>query len=376
MLDVSEPHVGVRVLSSYDDELTGGVHNVYVYDGHVYALSAGQRYDIISIEDPTTPHRVGSVRARQPRPLDPRRRRPGRHRLLGELERRRRGRRRRWRRPGRLAHEPGEDGKTIPFPTGWNHAVYPYRSAVDRQVLHLRGRRSGADRTSYSPIAEKGTGTPWLRGRVDALARVDPHPRRGTKDEEPELVARYEVPEAGSHNIWIEDDIMYVAFYNGGLRVVDVSGELLGNLYRQGREIGRFPAVRSRRLRPELAAGLGCAAAQRARSSFSDYNSGPVGGEARRDEKDGDRRIELWTLFGEAALGFRFSILLGRRRLAHRSSIRSTRRTTTPQVGSRGGSERVPAFEVVDQDGKTVDVRFDLKGPNGAVIVFHRSADW
>ncbi|MDE2971087.1 MAG: hypothetical protein OXU35_02155, partial [Acidobacteriota bacterium] len=56
----------------------------------------------------------------------------------------------------------------------------------------------------------------------------------------PRLVGRYEVPEAGSHNIWIEDDVMYVAFYNGGLRVVDVSGELLGNLYRQGREIARF----------------------------------------------------------------------------------------------------------------------------------------
>ncbi|MDX1390447.1 MAG: hypothetical protein R3344_14755, partial [Acidobacteriota bacterium] len=59
ILDVSEPQVGVRVLASYDDELTGGVHNVYVHDRHVYALSAGQRYDIINIEDPTKPHRVG-----------------------------------------------------------------------------------------------------------------------------------------------------------------------------------------------------------------------------------------------------------------------------------------------------------------------------
>ena len=33
---------------------------------------------------------------------------------------------------------------------------------------------------------------------------------------------------------------MYVAYYNGGLRVVDVSGELMGDLYRQGREIARF----------------------------------------------------------------------------------------------------------------------------------------
>ena len=40
----------------------------------------------------------------------------------------------------------------------------------------------------------------------------------------------------------VEDDILYVAYYQGGLRVVDVSGELLGDLYRQGREIGYFLA--------------------------------------------------------------------------------------------------------------------------------------
>lgn len=56
----------------------------------------------------------------------------------------------------------------------------------------------------------------------------------------PREVARYKVPEAGSHNYWVEDDILYVAFYNGGLRVVDVSGELMGDLYLQGREIARL----------------------------------------------------------------------------------------------------------------------------------------
>ena len=50
------------------------------------------------------------------------------------------------------------------------------------------------------------------------------------------------MPEAGTHNIWIENDILYVAYYNGGLRVVDVSGELLGDLYQQGREIAFWEA--------------------------------------------------------------------------------------------------------------------------------------
>ena len=56
----------------------------------------------------------------------------------------------------------------------------------------------------------------------------------------PRKVAEYPVPEAGAHNMWVEDDIMYMGYYNGGGRVVDVAGELRGDLYRQGREIGHL----------------------------------------------------------------------------------------------------------------------------------------
>lgn len=56
----------------------------------------------------------------------------------------------------------------------------------------------------------------------------------------PRKVAEYAVPEAGSHNIWVENDILYMGYYNGGARVLDVSGELRGDLYNQGREIARF----------------------------------------------------------------------------------------------------------------------------------------
>jgi hypothetical protein len=56
----------------------------------------------------------------------------------------------------------------------------------------------------------------------------------------PRKVAEYEVPEGGSHNIWVKDDMMYMGYYSGGARVVDVSGELRGDLYRQGREVARL----------------------------------------------------------------------------------------------------------------------------------------
>ena len=56
----------------------------------------------------------------------------------------------------------------------------------------------------------------------------------------PKVVAHYTVPEGGAHNIWVKDDVLSMGYYSGGARVLDVSGELRGDLYRQGREIGRL----------------------------------------------------------------------------------------------------------------------------------------
>jgi hypothetical protein len=56
----------------------------------------------------------------------------------------------------------------------------------------------------------------------------------------PRKVAEYPVPEGGAHNMWVENDVMYLGYYSGGGRIVDVSGELRGDLYRQGREIARI----------------------------------------------------------------------------------------------------------------------------------------
>lgn len=56
----------------------------------------------------------------------------------------------------------------------------------------------------------------------------------------PREAANYTVPEGGAHNIWVKDDVLSMGYYSGGARVVDVSGELRGDLYRQGREIGRL----------------------------------------------------------------------------------------------------------------------------------------
>lgn len=68
----------------------------------------------------------------------------------------------------------------------------------------------------------------------------------------PREVAGYEVPEGGAHNIWVKDDILSMGYYTGGGRIVDVSGELRGDLYRQGREMARVWTGASDGFRPNL----------------------------------------------------------------------------------------------------------------------------
>ena len=89
----------------------------------------------------------------------------------------------------------------------------------------------------------------------------------------PRKVAEYPVPEGGAHNMWVEDDVMYVGYYSGGGRVVDVSGELSGDLYRQGREIARIWTGDPNGFRPNLPLTWG-AQPHKGLIYFNDINSG------------------------------------------------------------------------------------------------------
>ncbi len=89
----------------------------------------------------------------------------------------------------------------------------------------------------------------------------------------PLKVAEYPVPEGGAHNIWAENDVMYVGYYSGGGRIVDVSGELCGDLYRQGREIGRVWTGDPDGYRPNLPMTWG-AQPHKGLIYFNDINSG------------------------------------------------------------------------------------------------------
>ena len=228
IVDCTDPR-NIEIISTYDDELTGGVHNLFIYDGHVYAVNNGIRFDVINIEDPANPHRVGRF----------------------ELDT-----------PGHAIHDiwivdgiaytsnwgdgvavidvgGGDRGGSPANPVlinrfrdigGATHAAFPYKSPTGKFYIFM-GDEIGAPAFDGQ---EDGRTPEFMAGYIHVVDFTDP--------ENPEEVARYEIPEAGSHNMWIEDDRLYAAFYQGGLRVVDISGELKGNLYHQGREIAVYKA--------------------------------------------------------------------------------------------------------------------------------------
>lgn len=55
----------------------------------------------------------------------------------------------------------------------------------------------------------------------------------------PREVAYYEPQDGGAHNVWVAGDTLYLGDYQGGLRILDISGELRGDLLKQGREIAK-----------------------------------------------------------------------------------------------------------------------------------------
>jgi hypothetical protein len=224
IFDVSNPRDPKR-LSTFDENLTGGVHNVFIDGHHIFALSAGQRYDVIDIEDPLQPSAVGTFELGTP------------NHSIHDV----------WVEDGIAYSSNWGDGLQLvdvgngvaggsptnpvwmaeyAYPSGRNHAAFPYRDKETGRFYVVAGDEA-------FPYGLQVTGGPtYPRGWLHFVDFTDL--------ENPEEVARYQVPEAGSHNLWIEGDMLYAAFYNGGVRVVDISGELLGDLYRQGREIAFF----------------------------------------------------------------------------------------------------------------------------------------
>ncbi len=82
--------------------------------------------------------------------------------------------------------------------------------------------------SGYVFVGEEDFETPGIMHVVDA-----------SNLESPREVATFRVSGATPHNFWLDENraILYAAWYENGLQAIDVSGTLLGQLERQGREI-------------------------------------------------------------------------------------------------------------------------------------------
>ena len=243
ILDVTDPY-NVKITAEYNDDMTGGVHNVFIYENHVYAVNNGRKYDIINIDDPSNPFRVGVYE------MDT----PG-HSIhdvwiengiayssnwsdgvvavdIGGMKFDEADRSQSQFNP--LLAKAGQGSPSNPIklaemgdPTGRNHAAFPFLSKSTGNFYII----SGDENFPWGVMATQGKPSN-PRGGFHFLNFTDP--------DNPKEDAIYEVPEAGSHNLWVYGDILIAGNYQAGLRVVDISGELLGDIYKQGREIGYY----------------------------------------------------------------------------------------------------------------------------------------
>lgn len=234
LLDVSDPH-NVSIISEFNQGLTGGVHNAFIYKNHVFAVNNGRRYDIIDISDPKNPKTISRFELDTPGHAihdvwvengiayssnwsdgvvavdvgsTPAAQSPERHNTgVGSPEN-----------PVKLG--------SYSYPSGWNHAAFPFKSSSTGDFYVIAGDEAFPNGINIEDEPTVPAGWMHFIKFEDGW-------------DNPKEVARYEVPEAGTHNMWVKGDTLYVSYYNAGLRVVDISGELMGNLYDQGREIAK-----------------------------------------------------------------------------------------------------------------------------------------
>ncbi len=232
VLDISSPAHPVKLVH-YTENLTGGIHNTWIEGDLVYAVNYGtQDLHIIDISDPQRPATVGRWG------LD--KANKWLHDVtiedgLAYLS---------YWDDGLIILDVGAGiaGGTPTAPRFVSQYNYQYRLGPETYGNSHHAIRYGDYVFVGDEIFSCFDCLNGPRGYVHVIDVSDvTNPRE---------VAFYQVPEAGVHNMWAEDDKLYVGYYQAGLRVLDISGELRGDLYRQGREIAVFMTEDAEGTRP------------------------------------------------------------------------------------------------------------------------------
>jgi hypothetical protein len=271
ILDISTP-AHPKIASTFDQNLTGGVHNVFATDDYLFAVSGGSKYVIIDMKDITKPKYVSEYEH------------PGAR--LHDL----------WVNDG-IAYSAqggagtvvvdvgnGKYGGTIQkpklvtvYPVNSGHEIFPYFQKSTGKVYLFIGdeemNRAGRvyEGTNYQL---SGPGGVPPKGGVPQTSGGFTHIIDFTDPMHPIPVGRYHLEDYGSHDIIVQDDILYQAYYDGGVRLVDVSGELMGNLVDQQREIAVFKPFDPTGYTPNAPFVMNAMPWKKDFVLFTDFNSG------------------------------------------------------------------------------------------------------
>jgi hypothetical protein len=234
------------VVSEFTDGVTAGVHSAFVatqprYGTHVYLTNNGTgSLNIVDINDPLKPRKVSEWR---PRDVS----------------------------AGRSLHDIDvKDG--IAYVSYWSDGLVildvgnGIKGGTPESPKLISNYRYNAEKlypgatADYGPGFISGTHTAWRHGKYVFIAdevfppsappggwdvaSIRAYGRLQVVDvsdiEHPRSVAWYEPEYGGVHNVWAAGDTLYIGAYNAGFQVLDVSGELRGDLKAQGRTIAEL----------------------------------------------------------------------------------------------------------------------------------------
>jgi len=226
-----------KPVAEYTETVSGGVHSSYVYQGRAYITDdATGSMRVIDIRDPAHPKEVARWEAQQTE-------------------------------AGRYLHDiMVVDG--LAYLAYWNDGLIildvgngmkggsPENPQLVSQLKYDLNATYARVEQLWGTGFVRGTHTAWRAGKYvfvgDEVYAARPYKglsggnnltfgRLHVVDvsdiQHPKEVAWYEPTDGGVHNVWVVGDTLYLGNYQGGARVLDVSGELKGDLLRQGREI-------------------------------------------------------------------------------------------------------------------------------------------
>ncbi len=216
LLDLTDP-LHPTVITRFTDSMHPGVHNLWIDGDFVYAAVDGSNANgglrVIDASDPTAPSIVASFYG-------------------GDTSSN----------FGQFLHDVYvRDG--LAFLSHWDPGLIILDvgngiagGSPSGPIEVGRVRTAGGDThnawywpaSGYVFVGEEDFSTPGKLHVVDA--RVPSNPVE---------VATFTVPSTTPHNVWLDEaeEVLYVGWYEAGVYAIDVSGELLGDLDRQGRVV-------------------------------------------------------------------------------------------------------------------------------------------